>query len=135
MPVKRGWVERGRVDDTRPGARARGYDRRWDKAAAEFKWRNPHCVGCAAIGVKRVADVVDHVIPHRGDQYLFWLVPNWQSVCAWHHRVVKYELERRYLRKEIQAEDLRLTSALAIQLTRERYRPATGLDGFAIVGS
>jgi 5-methylcytosine-specific restriction protein A len=25
--------------------------------------------------------VVDHIIPHRGDQYLFWDQENWQALC------------------------------------------------------
>jgi 5-methylcytosine-specific restriction enzyme A len=123
-----------RVDD-RPGAWDRGYDRKWERAAAQFRWRNPLCLGCLAIGVKRKAVVVDHVIPHRGDQRLFWQPHNWQSACAWHHNSIKPELERRYERKQIGAADLMLSSEVAVRLTRERYRPAVGLDGFAIAGS
>lgn len=124
----------GRVQ-SRLGARDRGYDRKWQRAADSFRWRNPWCVGCDAYGVKRQATVVDHVIPHRGDQRLFWDTSNWQSCCMWHHSSVKLELERRYVRGQIGASDLRLTSEIAQQLTRERYKPAVGLDGFAIAGS
>jgi len=77
------------------------------------------------------ADVVDHIIPHRGDQRLFRSVGNWQSACQWHHNAIKPELERLFLRGQLTAEDLRLNSVKAVQLTRERYRPAIGLDGFA----
>ena len=133
--IKRGWAERGRVDTNRSGARQRGYDHRWDRAIQKFKLHNPICLGCWAIGVERKVEVVDHVIPHKGNQDLFWSIPNWQALCDWHHRVVKVELERRYLRKEISAADLLLTSEIAKQITREKYRPAVGLDGFAIAGS
>lgn len=27
------------------------------------------------------ATVVDHIIPHRGDNKLFWDKSNWQSLC------------------------------------------------------
>lgn len=27
------------------------------------------------------ATVVDHIIPHRGDQKLFWDRSNWQALC------------------------------------------------------
>jgi hypothetical protein len=29
----------------------------------------------------RIANVVDHIIPHRGDMELFWDESNWQSMC------------------------------------------------------
>ncbi len=31
------------------------------------------------------ADVVDHIIPHKGDQSLFWDSSNWQPLCKHHH--------------------------------------------------
>ena len=130
MPLKRG----SRVDN-RTGARERGYDRKWEKASSEFKWRNPFCLGCLAIGLKRRATVVDHVIPHKGDLGLFWAPRNWQSSCQWHHNSIKPELERRFSRGEIFAKDLSLASEIAVKLTKEKHRPAVGLDGFAIPGS
>ena len=34
------------------------------------------------VGRKYVrATVVDHIIPHRGDQKLFWDQNNWQALC------------------------------------------------------
>lgn len=127
--------KRGRIEP-RPGAYERGYDKKWIRAADSFRWRNPYCVGCAAVyGVKRPATVVDHIVPHKGDQRLFWDPSNWQSSCNWHHSSIKRELERRYFLRQISASDLRLTSEIAQQLTRERYKPTIGLDGFAIAGS
>ena len=32
-------------------------------------------------GMLTPATVVDHVIPHRGDQKLFWDEDNWQALC------------------------------------------------------
>lgn len=34
-----------------------------------------------------MATVVDHIIPHRGDQKLFWDRSNWQPLCEHHHNV------------------------------------------------
>ena len=31
------------------------------------------------------ATVVDHIVPHRGDQKLFWDQSNWQALCKRHH--------------------------------------------------
>jgi 5-methylcytosine-specific restriction protein A len=36
-------------------------------------------------GVVRAANVVDHIVPHKGDQALFWDKNNWQSLCKPHH--------------------------------------------------
>ncbi|MGH3850135.1 MAG: HNH endonuclease signature motif containing protein [Pseudonocardiaceae bacterium] len=33
------------------------------------------------------AELVDHIIPHRGDQKLFWdQMKNWQALCELCHR-------------------------------------------------
>jgi len=29
--------------------------------------------------------VVDHIIPHKGNQKLFWDPQNWQTLCKAHH--------------------------------------------------
>nr|WP_307877464.1 MULTISPECIES: HNH endonuclease [unclassified Rhizobium] len=39
------------------------------------------------------ASVVDHIIPHRGDQALFWHHANWQPLCAPCHNSVKQRQE------------------------------------------
>jgi 5-methylcytosine-specific restriction protein A len=39
------------------------------------------CVQCEAAGRLEPATVVDHVIPHHGDQALFWAEANWQGLC------------------------------------------------------
>lgn len=43
-----------------------------------------------------MATVVDHIIPHRGDQKLFWDRGNWQPLCEHHHNV-KTMTEDRYV--------------------------------------
>ena len=72
-------------DRRRGGAEARGYDSRWRKARADYLQRNPLCVKCMAQGKIAPATVVDHVIPHRGDEKLFWDESNWQALCAGCH--------------------------------------------------
>nr|WP_258536290.1 HNH endonuclease signature motif containing protein [Comamonas kerstersii] len=49
---------------------------------------------CAAEGRVTVATVVDHIVPHRGDQSLFWRRSNWQSLCSTHHSKDKQRDER-----------------------------------------
>ena len=73
------------TDRVRGGADARGYDSRWRKARKLFLERNPLCVECRKEGRLTPATVVDHIIPHRGDQKLFWDETNWQPLCKEHH--------------------------------------------------
>ncbi len=83
-----------RHDARRPSARARGYDHEWRKARLEYLAMHPHCRECSTQGVTRLASVVDHVIPHRGDKNLFWHRANWQPLCKPCHDSVKQRFER-----------------------------------------
>lgn len=67
----------------------RGYGWQWQKARAGFL-RHPEnvlCRSCVNRGATVVATVVDHIIPHRGDQALFWERSNWQPLCKRCHDV------------------------------------------------
>ena len=73
-------------------SRERGYSRRWEHAAARFKVKHPLCgmrpdglrpvmSRCYEQGIVTPATEIDHVVPHHGDQKLFWDERNWQSLC------------------------------------------------------
>jgi len=111
-------------DRDRGSARRRGYTADWDKASASFlrDEDNVLCSGCLAVGVLTPAVLTDHIIPHRGDEGLFWDRDNWQSACRPHHDVVKPRLEAMFDRGEIAAADLRLASKVAQSLTRHLLR-------------
>ena len=72
----------------------RGYDYRWQKARKQHLFANPLCAMCYAEGIVKLATVVDHTIPHRGDMVLFWDRSRWQSLCTNHHNSHKQALER-----------------------------------------
>jgi 5-methylcytosine-specific restriction protein A len=57
---------------------------RWRKARARFLSQPEHvlCRTCKAKGIRRRANTVDHVQPHRGDAGLFWDRSNWQPLCG-----------------------------------------------------
>jgi len=77
----------------------RGYTWAWTKARNAYLQAHPLCVMCQAMKPARVtaANVVDHIIPHQGDQALFWdSEGNWQSLCAPHHNGEKAEIEGRH---------------------------------------
>jgi len=80
-----------RHDANRPSARQRGYTRDWERARADFL---KHYSVCANANCRAQATVVDHIIPHRGDQDLFWDRSNWQPLCLHCHNSVKQRQER-----------------------------------------
>jgi 5-methylcytosine-specific restriction endonuclease McrA len=113
--------EARREQDRRRGsARERGYSSRWDKASLRFLRRNPVCRCCRARGKPVPSKVTDHIVPHGGDQLLFWDEHNWQPACKWCHDVVKQILERLFAAGEIGADDLRLDSPRAIRVAVEQ---------------
>lgn len=63
----------------------RGYDYRWQRARAAWLTEHPLCNICWQAEQTTAATVVDHVIPHRGDERLFWDPNNWQSLCKTCH--------------------------------------------------
>ena len=69
----------------RASAAERGYGHRWRKARAAYLAQHPLCVECERLGRTTPATVVDHIVPHRGNQRLFWRRSNWQALCKAHH--------------------------------------------------
>lgn len=61
----------------RPSACKRGYGRAWRKASKAYLAKHPWCSACSGL-----AAVVDHIMPHKGDQRLFWDSRNWQGLCV-----------------------------------------------------
>jgi 5-methylcytosine-specific restriction enzyme A len=78
----------------RPSATDRGYDTKWRRESKAFLAlpQNRFC----ACGCRRIADMVDHIKPHRGDMTLFWSKSNWQPMASSPcHSSRKQRLERR----------------------------------------
>ena len=78
-----------RHDARRPSSYARGYNGEWRKKSREWLDHHPDCSFCG-----RPASLVDHIIPHKGDQTLFWDWRNWQSLCTPCHSGQKQRDER-----------------------------------------
>lgn len=62
-------------------ASSRGYTSRWQRVSKAYLRKHPLCVECMKQGRYTKATVVDHIVPHRGNQKLFWDQSNWQSLC------------------------------------------------------
>lgn len=60
----------------RPSARERGYDKAWERRRRLHLEAGPFCRLCGQLG-----NEVDHVIPHRGAEWLFKLEGNLQTLC------------------------------------------------------
>lgn len=68
-------------DVIRGNASQRGYGAKWRKARQLYLQAHPLCVTCLRRGNLSPATVVDHILPHRGNQTLFWDQENWQPLC------------------------------------------------------
>lgn len=73
---------------------------RWLAIRAEQLAREPLCRYHAERGEHVPADIVDHVVPHRGDEEAFFAGP-FQSLCKTCHDAVKQGEERRGFRREV----------------------------------
>src|SRR5690554_5943624 len=84
----------GRTTSQKRGtAASRGYGYRWQRERLEHLRASPLCVRCQEEGRVTAATVVDHRIPHQGNERLFWSRSNWQSLCAPHHNSEKQREE------------------------------------------
>ena len=77
----------------------RGYGYKWQKARLAYLQANPLCAYCAKVGRVTAANVADHIIPHQGNQELFWSVDNLQPLCSPCHNGTKAEEEGRHAAK------------------------------------
>jgi 5-methylcytosine-specific restriction protein A len=69
------------MEKQRPDSSARGYDYEWQKFREEYLKRNPFCIECIKNGKLTKSKVIDHIIPHKGDERLFWDEDNMQPLC------------------------------------------------------
>ena len=66
-------------------AASRGYGHKWRKDRELFLAKHPYCAECEKMGRTAAATVVDHIIPHRGNQELFDDYDNLQGLCETCH--------------------------------------------------
>lgn len=62
-----------------------GYNYWWQKERKAFIERNPLCVNFGNQSFPNCtinATVVDHIVPHKGDESLFYDMSNWQPMCS-----------------------------------------------------
>ena len=66
--------------------------KRWVRRSRFQLQKHPLCKMCLDHSVVVPATVADHVVPHRGDEQLFWY-GELQSLCKTHHNASKQQLE------------------------------------------
>lgn len=71
-----------RYDDKRGSSAQRGYGSRWRRYRIWFLKHHPVCAVCG-----RLASVVDHIVPHKGNVDLFWDSNNHQTLCKRCHDI------------------------------------------------
>lgn len=68
---------------------------RWQRLRGDQLRKIPWCERCDQHGRTAPATVVDHKIPHKGDEQLFFDPTNLQSMCKPHHDSTKKREENR----------------------------------------
>lgn len=86
-PTYRPLAARPKPPDSRPTSAERGYGSRWQRYRLSFLAEHPLCERCRAEDRVTEATVVDHVIPHKGDEGRFWDEKNHQSLCDHCHNL------------------------------------------------
>lgn len=69
-------------DRYRGSSYERGYNSEWRAYRVWYLQEHPICVECKRAGILEASTVVDHIIPHKGDQELFWRPSNHQALCT-----------------------------------------------------
>jgi 5-methylcytosine-specific restriction protein A len=114
----------------RPSAAARGYDAQWARVAAEFKQAYPACLSCWAVGLFSPTEIVDHVVPIADNREGRFDPDNLQPCCRWCHVNIKRALEVEWRFAGLPASELRLDSATAMRLMRQRFPLPVAVTGF-----
>ena len=58
------------------------YNHRWSKLSKQFLLNNPLCAMCLKLGKVTPSTVTDHIVPHKGDEKLFYdMENNCQALC------------------------------------------------------
>ena len=73
--------QRKQYDKNRPEYHKLYKSARWQNLRKQVLLINPLCVECKNANRFIPATIVDHVVPHKGDEKLFWIYSNLQPLC------------------------------------------------------
>jgi 5-methylcytosine-specific restriction enzyme A len=80
-PVHNAGGRRRDYESQRGSARRQGYTAGWDRLSRTYRSTFPLCAGCLAVGRIALAQVVDHVLPAKGNPDRMWSFENLQPLC------------------------------------------------------
>jgi len=93
------------AQDTRERSRQRDRDVTWRKLYKTARWQRLRwkviekahftCAMCGKLEGQTAKLVADHIIPHKGNEALFWDKGNLQCLCRQCHDTTKKSMERR----------------------------------------
>jgi len=93
------------AQDERVRSRQRDRDAPWRKMYKTARWQRLRwkvieqshftCVMCGRLTSDTSQLVADHIIPHKGNEALFWDKGNLQCLCRNCHDTIKKRMERR----------------------------------------
>jgi len=93
------------TQDARERSRQRDRDVTWRKLYKTSRWQRLRwkvleqshftCAMCGRIEGQTAKLVADHIMPHKGDENLFWDKGNLQCLCRQCHDTTKKRMERR----------------------------------------
>ncbi|WP_330547708.1 HNH endonuclease [Caminicella sporogenes] len=80
------YCEKHQKEETKKYNRKRKYKKlynssSWQRLRKKVLTKHPLCVECEEKGRLTPATVVDHIVPHHGNEALFWDEDNLQSLC------------------------------------------------------
>lgn len=70
----------------------RMYDKDWERYRVRFLKVNHECYACGTTAI-----VVDHLVPHQGDERLFRKLDNHIPLCIVCHNTVTTKFDRKYV--------------------------------------
>src|SRR5689334_8855121 len=75
------------MEQERPNVDARKWyhTRRWELLKAQVRAEEPCCGMCLTEGQAVPGTQTDHIVPHRGNEALFFNRQNLQNLCEHHH--------------------------------------------------
>lgn len=101
------------------------YDAAWEAYRRRFLDANPRCYSC-----EEWATVVDHIVPHQGNEDLFRKLDNHLPLCARCHNIITAKFDRYHQRGVMPLQKLKwLKERRVAQGLTRRVRPLPSYEG------
>ena len=89
---RRSWGDGKKLDKKDGGYQWLYYTKRWRMHRLNQLRKHPLCAHCLDENYVKAAQVVHHLVDHKGDYHLFFNTPL-QSLCKKHHDNIRYGMK------------------------------------------